>query len=217
MRILIIGGHGRVARLMVPRLAARGDDVIATVRHADQFTDVTRLGGQPFLADLEDAVPGDLLPAFYGTDAVVYAAGSGDGTEEQVWAVDFGGVTTAVAAAELTGVSRFVHISTLGVDGPLPAYVGGSWWEAYFGAKGKADAALAASRLNWTSVRPGLLTDEDPTGRIQAGDRLEYAPVTRADVADTVIAALTAPSTYRRAFDVVRGSRPIDEALADLR
>ncbi|MFF8883528.1 SDR family oxidoreductase [Streptomyces flaveolus] len=217
MRILIIGGHGRVARLMVPRLAARGDDVIATVRHPEQFTEVTRLGGQPFLADLEHAVPGDLLPAFAGTDAVVYAASSGDGTEEQLWAVDFGGVTTALVAAELTGVSRFVHISTLGADGPLPDYVGGPWWEAYFGAKTKADAALAASRLNWTSVRPGLLTDENPTGRIQVGDRLGYAPVTRADVADTIVAALTAPSTYRRAFDIVGGTRPIDEALASLR
>ncbi|MEU5629767.1 NAD(P)H-binding protein [Streptomyces tendae] len=152
-----------------------------------------------------------------GDDAVVYAARSGDGTEEQLWAVDFGGVTTAVAAAELTDVSRFVHIFTLGAGGPLPAYVGGPWWEAYFGAKTKADAALATSRLNWTSARPGLLTDENPTGLIQVGDRLYYAPVTRADVANTIIAVLTVPSTYRRAFDVVGGPCPIDEALADFR
>ncbi|GGJ64664.1 hypothetical protein [Streptomyces brasiliensis] len=48
MRILIIGGHGRVARVMVPRLIARGDEVITTVRHQEQFADVERLGAQPF-------------------------------------------------------------------------------------------------------------------------------------------------------------------------
>ena len=37
----------------------------------------------------------------------------------------------------------------------------------YLEAKAQADAALAASDLDWTIVRPGGLTDEPGTGRVE--------------------------------------------------
>ncbi|MFI5756745.1 SDR family oxidoreductase [Streptomyces sp. NPDC051569] len=216
MRIVIVGGHSRIARLMLPRLAARGDEAVALVRRPEQFEAVRALGGEPVLIDLEHLGAGALVPSFTGADAIVFAASSGDGTPEQLWTVDFGGVTASIEAAKRAGVTRFVHVSSLGVGDTLPGYVSGPWWEAYFGAKREADAALAASGLEWTSVRPGQLTDREPTGTVQVADRLPYSPVSRADVADTIIASLDSPATVGRAFDLIGGPTPVADALNGL-
>ncbi|MDA4895357.1 NAD(P)H-binding protein, partial [Streptomyces sp. MS2A] len=43
-RILLIGGHGKIALLLEPLLAARGDEVTAVIRDAAQADDVRRAG-----------------------------------------------------------------------------------------------------------------------------------------------------------------------------
>jgi uncharacterized protein YbjT (DUF2867 family) len=86
----------------------------------------------------------------------------------------------------------------------------------YYEAKAGADEALAASGLDHTIVRPGSLTDEPGTGRVSAAEQLDYGAIPRDDVAAVLVAVLDAPGTIGKAFDLVSGDTPIEEAVAAL-
>ena len=64
-------------------------------------------------------------------------------------------------------------------------------------------------------VRPGRLTDDAGTARIQVGE-LEGGEIPRADVAAVLAGCLDSPATVGRTFDVVAGDVPVDEALTAL-
>jgi uncharacterized protein YbjT (DUF2867 family) len=65
-------------------------------------------------------------------------------------------------------------------------------------------------------VRPGRLTDEPGTGRIAAGTEIGYGEVTRDDVAATLVAVLDAPNTVGKAFDLLNGDTPVEDAVRSL-
>jgi uncharacterized protein YbjT (DUF2867 family) len=91
---------------------------------------------------------------------------------------------------------------------------GNEVFQYYLRMKAEADAALRASPLEWTIVRPGRLTDDPATGSVLAGRDLEREDIPRADVAQVLAAVLDRPETSGLQFDVVGGDRPITEALA---
>ena len=72
-------------------------------------------------------------------------------------------------------------------------------WRAYVEAKRDADAALRASDLDWTILRPGRLTDDPATGLVSLGADVARGDVTRADVAAVVAAVLDADQHHREA------------------
>jgi uncharacterized protein YbjT (DUF2867 family) len=91
----------------------------------------------------------------------------------------------------------------------------------YQQAKAEADAALMASGLEFTIVRPGGLTDDPGTGRVEAAESLGRSgargrSITRADTAAVLLAVLDTPSTIGRTFEVLEGRTPIAEAIAAL-
>jgi uncharacterized protein YbjT (DUF2867 family) len=72
------------------------------------------------------------------------------------------------------------------------------------------------SGLDYTILRPGGLTDDHGTGKVQLGERLEYGQVTRDDVAAVIAECLTADSSIGKAFDLLNGDTPVAEAIASL-
>jgi len=62
-------------------------------------------------------------------------------------------------------------------------------------------------------VRPGMLTDEKGTGRVRIGERLDRGKVARDDVAAVLDAVLHANDTIGKAFDLVGGDDPIEDAI----
>jgi uncharacterized protein YbjT (DUF2867 family) len=56
-----------------------------------------------------------------------------------------------------------------------------------------------ASTLLWTILRPGGLTDQPGTGRVQLGMHVPFGDIPRADVAATAIAALASSASAGRA------------------
>jgi uncharacterized protein YbjT (DUF2867 family) len=88
-------------------------------------------------------------------------------------------------------------------------------WRAYVEAKRDADAALRESRLDWTILRPGRLTDDPATGRVALGD-VARGDVSRADVADVLAALLDDPGTIGHQWNLVGGDIPVTEAVARL-
>jgi len=213
-QIAIVGGNGQIARHLIPQLVAAGHRPVALVRNPSYQHDLEQLGAQVRLLDLEQHPVGHYAAAFSGSDAVVFTAGGGpDGNIERKRTVDLGGSLKSIEAAREAGIARFVQVSAIGVDRPVPDDAE-PVWRAYVEAKRDADVALRDSGLDWTIIRPGRLTDDEPAGTVQLGEEVEYGEIPRADVAAVIAATLDAPESIRRQWDVVGGQTPVEEAVA---
>ncbi len=128
--------------------------------------------------------------------------------------VDYGGAVKSVEAAIAKEIRRFLIVSAMGVNHPE------RWSDqmrSYYEAKAEADKLVMESGLDYTVVRPGGLTDDPGTGRVQIAEQLESGgTVTRDDVAAVLAACLTADNTVKKAFDLLSGDTPIEEAIAGL-
>jgi uncharacterized protein YbjT (DUF2867 family) len=212
MEVVIAGGHGQIALRLARLLSARGDRVRSLIRNPDHASGVSDVGAEPVVADLEAL--DDVSSCVSGADAVVFAAGAGPGSgAERKRTVDYAAAVKLIEAAQAAGVRRYLMVSSIGADDPS---AGSEQMRPYLQAKADADAALAASGLDFTIVRPGRLTNEPGTGRVAVGERLERADVTRDDVAAVLVAALDEPRTVGRTFVLVNGDLPIAQALSQL-
>jgi uncharacterized protein YbjT (DUF2867 family) len=212
MDIVIAGGHGQIALRLARLLTTRGERVRSLIRNPDHAADVEDTGAEPVVFDLE--ADGDLAPLIAGADAVVFAAGAGPGSgAERKRTVDLGAAVRLIDAAKEAGVRRYVMVSSIGADDPS---AGAEAMRPYLEAKAEADAALAASGLDFTIVRPGRLTNDPGTARVAAGEDLGRADITRDDVAAVLVAVLDEPRTVGRTFVVVEGDAPIVDALRQL-
>lgn len=212
-RVVIVGGHGKVARRLIPLLLHRGHEVVALAREDAQLHDLAVLGAAPRKLDIESADPQAFAAAFGGCDGVVFAAGAGpDGDAARKRTVDLEGSLKAQEAAKLRGISRFVQLSALGVDSPAdPAR--GEVWVAYVEAKRKADEVLRGSHLAWTILRPGALNDGPGTGCITIGETVMPYSIPRIDVAQTIASCLSRPLTAGHQWEIVTGPEPIGAVL----
>jgi uncharacterized protein YbjT (DUF2867 family) len=207
MDVVVLGGHGQVARQLLARLAARGDRARGIVRNPDHADDLRGIAAEPVVGDVERE---SITP-------LVAGAGPGSGPARKR-TVDLGGALKLIEAAKANRVSRYVMVSAMGAGDPESA---AGPMRAYQQAKADADAALVASGLEFTIVRPGRLTDDPGTGGVEAAESLRRSgargrSITRADTADVLLAVLDTPSTIGRTFEVLEGKTPIAEAIAAL-
>ena len=210
MDVVVLGGHGQVARQLLELLAARGDRARGIVRNPEHAEELRAIGAEPLPGDVERE---SITPLVAGADAVVMAAGPGSGPERKR-TVDYGGAIALIDAAKANGVARYVIVSSMGAGNPDAA---AGPMAAYIQAKADADAAVRESGLDFTIVRPGRLTDDPGTGRVQAAETLgRRGSITRADTAAVLLAVLDTPSTVGATFEVLEGETPIAEALAAL-
>ena len=214
-RIAIVGGHGQVALHLHPELVRAGHQPVALVRREDYRDQLEGLGAEVRILHIERQDADGFAEAFAGCDAVVFAAGGGpDGNIERKRTVDLGGSLKSIEAARKAGISRFVQVSAIGVDDPLPADTG-DVWRAYVEAKRDADAALRDSHLDWTILRPGRLTDEPGTSRVALGQDVVRGDIPRADVAATVAAVLDDGTSVGWQWNLVGGYVPIADAVRE--
>ena len=54
-RIVMIGGHGKVALLAAPLLVEAGHEVVSLIRNPDQADDVVAVGATPLVLSVEEA------------------------------------------------------------------------------------------------------------------------------------------------------------------
>ncbi|WP_100811045.1 MULTISPECIES: NAD(P)H-binding protein [unclassified Microbacterium] len=210
-RILIIGGHGRVARLLTPLLVARGDDVSAVVRNVDHTADVESDGATAVVADVTQLDREALAGLLAGHDAVVWSAGAGGGDAARTYAIDRDAAIRSMDAAQSAGAVRYVMVSYFGAGSEHGVPADDAFF-AYAEAKAAADEHLRATGLDWTILGPSGLTLDPPTGRIDVGGA-ESRTVARADVAAVIAAVLDEPSTIRRTIEFNTGETPIAEAV----
>jgi uncharacterized protein YbjT (DUF2867 family) len=210
-RVIVIGGHGKVARALARVLTDRDDEVTSVFRNPGHTEEVAATGAKPVVADIEQLDTAALADLLAGQDAVVFSAGAGGGDPARTYAVDRDAAIRVIDAAGQAGVPRFVMVSYFGAgaDHGVPS---DSAFFPYAEAKAAADAHLRASSLDWTVLGPGSLTLERATARIAVD--APGGSVSREDVALVVAAALNDDSTIGRTIDFNSGDLPIAEALA---
>jgi nucleoside-diphosphate-sugar epimerase len=213
-RIAIAGGHGQIALALSATLAARGDEVLGLIRNRDHGEDVRARGAEPVMCDLEHTDVPWIAEAIKRVDAVVFAAGAGPGSgAERKLTMDRDGAVKLIEAARSAGVPRYLMISSVGAESPPD---GDDVFSVYLRAKAQADAALQASELDWTIVRPGRLTDDTGSGRVRLSEEPFRGQVPREDVAAVLAALVESRRASRRVLYVNSGQDPIATALERL-
>lgn len=212
MTTLIIGAHGHVGQHIVEQLAATGETVYGGIRKPEQAEAITKLGGQVRDVNLMGTVE-DLLPAMKDVDTVIFSAGSGGSTgDDMTINIDLDGAIKSMIATEKAGIKRFIIVSAMGTDDR-------SFWDKsgirpYYVAKYYADQWLRhRTDLDYTIVRPGILTNDAPTGKITTDSAAsENKKISWADVAATVVAIVQHPQP-KQIIEMVNGNDPIADVI----
>jgi nucleoside-diphosphate-sugar epimerase len=221
MRVLIAGAHGRVGRRLARLLCARGDDVVGIVPTAEAEAELAAEGLETVVLDLEHAGVDDVAAFVVDGDAVVFAAGvgaePGGGRGAHRYRVDRAAAILLADAAEQAAVRPYLLMSSMGVDwvadGRTPEGEDDDFVD-YLRAKLAAeDGVRNRPAVDMTVLRPGRLTDEPGTGRVEVGQGLPFRGISRDDVADVMLSLLDAPRPGQ-VLEVVAGSTAISEAMA---
>ena len=205
--IAVLGGSGFVGRALVARLLARGDRVRVLSRSADTAARIPA-GAERLVGDVFDGQ--FLRSAFEGADVVINLVGilnerGDDGLGFHKVYVEL--AETTIAAMQATGVRRLLQMSALHA---------GDGDSHYLKARGKAEALVRASALDWTLFRPSVIAGPGdglfcrfaqllrfapalPIGRADA----RFQPVWIGDVVDAFLRALDDDTTVAGSYDLV--------------
>jgi uncharacterized protein YbjT (DUF2867 family) len=205
--VLVAGATGRTGQQVVRELNAAGYRVRALVRDP--------VKARAVLGDTVEYASGDvrqrptLDAALQGVRYAISAIGATrkDPANSPEF-VDFQGVRNLADAAAAAKLDQLVIVSSAGVT--QKDHVLNRMFDNVLVWKGKGEAAVRASGVPYTILRPGGLTDK-PGG--QNGVRLEQGDsgtgfIPRADVARVCVAALKSPAARNRTFEVYGGQPP---------
>jgi uncharacterized protein YbjT (DUF2867 family) len=188
--IAVTGATGTNGKLLIARFKASGRAVRALVRHPRSVPTDSTLTAVEFDFDR----PETFEPALAGAKKALLLAPSNP--KETEWETAF------ISAAKRAGVEHIVYFSALGADAPQPITIGK--WHA------DSEAALRASGLRWTILRPGAFMQNflGLAAQIAGGT---YAAATGSgkvsyidarDITDVIVTALTRDGHEGKAYDL---------------
>jgi divinyl chlorophyllide a 8-vinyl-reductase len=140
-RVLLLGATGTIGRATCAELVARGHEVVCLVRrdHPSLAGATVRIADVTDPASARDGVKGEAF------DAVVSCLASRTGAPANAWAIDHDAHVGLLGVAQAAGIPQFVLLSAICVQRPRLAFQH---------AKLAFEAALIASGLAWSIVRP---------------------------------------------------------------
>jgi uncharacterized protein YbjT (DUF2867 family) len=204
MKILVLGATGATGRLIIQKAVANKYEVVALVRSKEKAADLT--GIELVEGDARD--PAALARAMEGCGAVVSSLGTPMSPFREVTLLSTA-TRMLVDVMVQQNVQRLVCITGLGA-GDSRGH-GGFFFDQLFlplmlrkvyEDKDRQEEAIRASTLDWTIVRPTVLNDKPPRGRMQALTDLtgiHGGTIARADVADFVVQQLANDAWLRQA------------------
>ncbi|MDA5284407.1 NAD(P)-dependent oxidoreductase [Streptomyces sp. NPDC054904] len=213
MKLTVFGATGGVGREVVRQALAAGHEVTAVVR------DPSRLGVPAHdrlrvavVADLTDEAA--LVPVLTGRDAVVSALGATSNKQARLSPVAGPAMSAVVNVMRRTGVDRLSAVSAapLGPECPedgvllrvLHPILRRVLRDVYADLA-VMEAAMGASGVRWTVVRPPRLLDRPRTGNYRRALDANVPGgkvIARGDVADALLSTLTDPSTAGHALGI---------------
>ena len=216
--VFVAGATSGVGKLCVERLLAQGKKVVALARSEEGALALEAMGATVARGDATDMAV--IEPALDGCDACITTMG---GTNPDGSRSDYKANAAVIEAAGIYGVSRIVLVTSIGCGDSKDALPEAAYatLEGALVEKNKAEKMLSRYYTNslWTIIRPGGLSDDAPSGKaLLTEDRAAIGAVTRADVADLVVAQLDSTATDKKILACVDPSRrpdgPSYEALA---
>lgn len=210
-RVIVIGGHGKVAQIATPLLVKDGYEVTSVIRNPQQVDGIKALGATPVVHDITELSTEEFATLLRGHDAVVWSAGAGGGAPERTYAIDRDAAITSFAAAELADVKRYIMVSYFGAGRNHGVPKDNSFF-AYAESKAAADEALRSSNLDWTILGPSSLTLDKGQRTIDAG-ATKATKVARATVANVIVAALKSEKCIGRTIQFNEGDTPISKVV----
>ncbi|WP_227103689.1 complex I NDUFA9 subunit family protein [Chromobacterium rhizoryzae] len=206
-RICVIGGSGFIGSYIAERLTEQDCQLtIATRRRERAKASLLVLpGAQLVEADIHR--PEALEQLISGHDAVINMVGILHGSAAQFDKAHVQLTEKVIAACRSQGVRRLIHISALGADERGPSL--------YQQSKGRAEARVRESGLEWTLLRPSVVFGHGDSflnmfaGLLRkapflplAGAKTRFAPIWAGDVAHAVAASLSRRATIGQSLDL---------------
>ncbi|MDQ2835128.1 MAG: SDR family oxidoreductase [Acidobacteriota bacterium] len=205
MKVLVIGAAGRSGEAVVNEALAAGHKVTAFVRSAAQYN---KANVRIVAGDVLDAAAVD--PAVFGQDAVIDALGGK--TPWKVTTMETAAAHNIVGAMRRHGVRRLLKISVVGAGDSVrnagffnKHLLMKTFLRGLLVDKAGMEAEIEASNLDWTLVRPPMLTDHEKTGvaRVLSTEGGEKAhKIGRADLAAFMVQQLENSRYVRQAVTV---------------
>lgn len=191
-KIVILGATGPTGRHIVSQAVSRGHDVTVLVRSLEKAADLK--GAKLVVGDARDE--NALRQALRGRDAVISALGTPASPFREVSLLSTS-TKALVDAMKVEGLSRLVAITGMGA-GDSRGHGGALFDHVIFplllrkvyADKDRQEEIIRASGLNWTIVRPTILTNTTGTGSVRALTELQGfhgGNISRADVATFVL------------------------------
>ncbi|MGH3841310.1 MAG: NAD(P)-dependent oxidoreductase [Pseudonocardiaceae bacterium] len=208
MQLTIFGGTGGTGGQLIRAALDAGHTVIAPARDPSKIR-ASHPKLRTIRADVLD--PLSLNGTMDGTDAVVSALGTRSKEPTTVYST---GVANIIDTMRRAGVRRFIGVTALPVTprtevSLLERLVVYPILYRFFG-EGYVDMArmeqlLRASGVDWTVVRPPMLTDRPATGsyRTSVNHHLQRGrTISRADLAAAILRLIEDPDAVRTTVDV---------------
>ncbi len=120
MKALVTGANGFTGSYLTKNLLKNGYDVRVLVRKSSDLSALKDLPVEIHYADLSNGQP--VEEATEGIDAVYHIAAlfrAEDVPKKMFWDVNVGGTRKLLEASKKTGVKKFIHCSTVGVQGEI--------------------------------------------------------------------------------------------------
>jgi putative NADH-flavin reductase len=205
MKIIVLGANGGIGSQVVMQGLDAGHDVTAVARRPESVT-VKHERLTVVRGDAQDAA--SIAPLIAGQDVVVSSLGVGKNEPTTLYSQ---GVTNMMNSMQAANVSRILCISASGLNpGPLWQRIIAKpllWYflKHMYTDLARMEAAVKASALDWTIVRPPRLTDKPRTGvyQIATNKHLSHGMLlSRADTADYIVRHLKDAASYRAIVEI---------------
>jgi putative NADH-flavin reductase len=209
MKIVIFGASGKTGSLLVERALVEGHDVTAYIRTAGSINiDHPKL--KIVVGNLNETLK--LTDAIAGKDACISALGGGSLTKHSPEILT--GIENIVRIMEQEVVPRFIYLSSFGagesismVPAVMRFFVMNLMLRVPLADHNSNERRIMSSKLHYTIVRPGALTDGEFTGKFRFGitkPEKGNTSISRADLAAFMIAQVTDYSFNKKAVWLFR-------------
>jgi uncharacterized protein YbjT (DUF2867 family) len=197
-KLLVLGGTGFIGRSVCEKLVERsggaGGRIRVPTRHVGRAGHIQLLPTiEVMAADVHDDA--QLATLVAGRDAVINLVGILHGSAADFQRIHVDLPARLARACRAAGVRRIVHVSAIGADAAAPS--------SYLRSKAGGEAALSASNLDLTLLRPSVVFGEQDRfinlfARLQrvfplmplAGADARFQPVWVEDVAAAIVRSL---------------------------
>jgi len=205
MKVVIFGANGKTGLLLVEQALAKGYQVVAYVRRPESIM-IENPKLKIVVGNLNE--PLKMKDTISGADACISALGGGSLTKHSIEIIN--GIKNIISIMEITNVHRLIYLSSLGanesrhlIPQPLRFILLNFLLRVTLADHNTNEDNIRKSKLQWTIVRPGGLTNGQLTGDLRHGAENSKikgsTSISRANVASFMIQQLTDTSYHQRA------------------